>query len=186
MSGAPHSTESTPAMSCAPHSAGRTGAGAFMRERELNRVEDEFLAELFRLTRFADADTITSAGLGRAPPGLGLLHGVAALGAPPVPHELEVARAIWTSLSPAQHRRLLAKTLACLSLPSVSYFQDAALFLLFVGPTLAPVVHTWVEQSLQDALRAAPSDLAALHRALVRVLYGIGGYSRASLAARRL
>jgi hypothetical protein len=42
-------------------------------------------------------------------------------------------------------------------------------------------VHTWVEQSLRDALAAAPSELTALHKTLVRVLYGVGGYARASV-----
>ena len=50
------------------------------RERELNLVEDQFIAELFRLTRSADADTITGGGLGPRE----------------LPEELEVARAIWT------------------------------------------------------------------------------------------
>lgn len=147
-------------------------------ESLLNSVEDEFISELFRLTRFADADTITAAGLGRTPPGMGRAHGIAAPAPRPEPTELATARAIWLSLSAAQHRRIIAKSLACLTLPSVAYFQDAALFLLFVRPTLAPVVHAWVDNSLRDALDAAPSELVALHKALVRVLYGVGGYAR--------
>lgn len=152
--------------------------------RNLNAVEDEFIAELFRLTRFADADAITAAGLGRAPPGAGRAHGIAAFAPQPVPEELEMAQAIWLSLTAAQHRRIIAKALACLTLPSVTYLQDAALFLLFVRPTLSPVVYSWVEHSLRDALTYAPSDLPALHKALVRVLYGVGGYTRAALETR--
>ena len=143
----------------------------FTRERELNLVEDQFIAELFRLTRFADADAITGGGLGpQSEP----------------PEELEVAREIWTSLTPAQHRRILAKTLACLSLPSAAFFQDASLFLLFVRPHLAQTVHDWVEAALRDALDSAPSELVALHKALVRVLYGVGGYGRSSNARAEL
>jgi hypothetical protein len=146
-------------------------------ERELNLVEDQFIAELFSLTRFADADVITAGGLGRRAQAHGAA-GLAPLATPELPEELEMARAIWASLTPAQHRRILAKTLACLSLPSAAFFQDASLFLLFVRPHLPQTVHDWVETALRDALDAAPSDLVALHKALVRVLYGVGGYGR--------
>ncbi|KAG8465221.1 hypothetical protein KFE25_012584 [Diacronema lutheri] len=153
------------------------------RERELNLVEDEFIAELFRLTRFADVDLVAgSVGLGRTPPGMGRVHGVSARAHRAPPPELEMSRQVWLSLSPAQQRRILAKTLACLSLPSVTYFQDAALFLLFVRPTLAPIVHSWVEHTLLDSLALAPSELTALHKVLIRVLYGVGGYARAAIA----
>ena len=86
----------------------------------------------------------------------------------------------------AQHRRILAKTLACLSLPSAAFFQDASLFLLFVRPHLPQTVHEWVEGALRDALDSAPSELVALHKALVRVLYGVGGYGRSSNARAEL
>jgi hypothetical protein len=118
----------------ATHRSRKDSVDSFARERELNQVEDQFIAELFRLIRFADADVITSAGLGRSS------DGIAATRAPRQPDELQLSQNIWLSLSPAQHRRILAKTLACLSLPSVLYFHDASLFLLFVRPTLSELV----------------------------------------------
>lgn len=134
------------------------------REHELNQVEDQFIAELFRLTRLVDPNPL---------PGVRQ--------SPEEEKALAEAQELWDGLRSAQHRRILAKCLACLSLPNPTYFQDAATFLIFVQPSLSPVLHGWVEQSLRDTLNSAPSDLVSLHKVLLRALYSPGGYSRAHL-----